>query len=151
VRRPREFKGSRRAYVGGCASLRYRTIVPLYEYRCTACSKRLTVLTLRVGEHVQPVCDRCGATDLQRLMSRFAMPRSEEARLDALSDPSSLGGLDESDPKSIGKWMRRMGGELGDELGGEDLDEMVDSIESGADPSGGSGSDDGSGGGPGDE
>jgi len=106
--------------------------MPLYEYRCTTCRKRVTVLTLRVGEDVTPTCDKCGSTALERLMSRFAMGRSEEARLDALSDPSSLAGLDENDPKSMARWMRRMGSELGDELGGGELDEMVDGIESGA-------------------
>jgi putative FmdB family regulatory protein len=126
--------------------------VPLYEYHCTACRKRVTVLTLRVGEEVKPTCDRCGSTALERLMSRFAMPRSEEARLEALSDPSTLGGLDENDPKSVGRWMRRMGGELGDELGGEELDEMVDGIESDADPCGsGACGDDGGGDEPSDD
>ena len=105
--------------------------MPLYEYRCTACRKRVTVLTLRVGEEVQPTCDRCGSTALERMMSRFAMVRSEEARLDSLADPSRLGDLDENDPKSMARWMKKMGGELGDELGGDDLGEMVDSIESG--------------------
>ncbi len=107
--------------------------MPLYEYRCTACRKRVTVLTLRVGEDVIPTCDKCGSTALERLMSRFALGRSEEARLDALSDPSSLAGLDENDPKSMARWMKRMGGELGDELGGDELDEMVDGIASGGD------------------
>jgi len=107
--------------------------MPLYEYRCTACRKRVTVLTLRVGEDVHPTCDRCGSTALERQMSRFAMVRSEESRLDALADPSKLAGLDENDPKSMARWMKRMGSELGDELGGEELDEMVEGVESGAD------------------
>ena len=106
--------------------------MPLYEYRCTACGKRVTVLTLRVGEHVEATCDRCGSAKLERLMSRFAMVRSEDARLEALSDPSNLSGLDQNDPKSMARWMKRMGSELGDELGGGELDEMVDGIESGA-------------------
>jgi putative FmdB family regulatory protein len=110
--------------------------MPLYEYRCTACRKRVTVLTLRVGEEAHPTCDRCGSAALERLMSRFAMVRSEDARLDALADPSKLAGLDENDPKSMARWMKRMGGELGDELGGAELDEMVDGIESGADDAG---------------
>ena len=119
--------------VGGPTGLGYNRDVPLYEYRCTACRKRVTVLTLRVGEEVHPTCDKCGSAALERMMSRFAMPRSEGARLDALSDPSSLSGLDENDPKSVGRWMRRVGGELGDELGGDELDEMVEGIESGED------------------
>ena len=121
------------ARVGRPETVRYTDDMPLYEYRCTGCGKRVTVLTLRVGEEVQPKCDRCGAAKLERLMSRFAMVRSEDARLDALSDPSSFGDLDEKDPKSMARWMKRVGGELGDELGGGELDEMVDSIESGAD------------------
>ena len=106
--------------------------MPLYEYRCTACRKRVTVLTLRVGEEVQPTCDRCGSTALERMMSRFAMVRSEDARLDALADPSQLSDLDENDPKSMARWMKRVGGEMGDELGGPELDEMVDAVEAGS-------------------
>jgi putative FmdB family regulatory protein len=105
--------------------------VPLYEYRCTACRKRVTVLTLRASEEAHPTCDRCGSPALERLMSRFAMVRSEDDRLESLSDPSQLGDLDEKDPKSMARWMKRMGSELGDELGGDDLSEMVDEMESG--------------------
>src|SRR3954451_23339936 len=105
--------------------------MPLYEYRCTTCRKRVTVLTLRVGEEVHAACDRCGSDALERLMSRFAMVRSEDARLESLSDPSQLGGLDENDPKSMARWMRKMGREMGDELGGDELDDMVDQVEAG--------------------
>jgi putative FmdB family regulatory protein len=111
--------------------------VPLYEYRCSRCGKRRTVLTLRVGEEVDLTCAACGTATLERLMSRFAMVRSEDARMDALSDPSRLGGLDENDPKSMARWMKRMGSELGDEMGGSELDEMVDQIEAGGDDAGG--------------
>ena len=106
--------------------------MPLYEYRCTACRKRVTVLTLRASEEVARRLRPLRRATLERLMSRFAMVRSEDARLDALSDPSQLGDLDENDPKSMARWMKRMGRELGDELGGGELDEMVDEMESGA-------------------
>src|SRR5712671_1424174 len=76
---PGQFKGSRAYDVGGVRALGYTPGVPLYEYHCTACRKRVTVLTLRVGEEVHPTCDRCGSTALERLMSRFAMVRSEES------------------------------------------------------------------------
>jgi putative FmdB family regulatory protein len=116
--------------------------VPLYEYRCTSCRKRTTILTLRASESVRPTCEHCGKATLERLMSRFAMVRSEEARLESLSDPSQLGDLDENDPKSMARWVKRMGSELGDELGGPELDEMVNEIEAG-----GAGDDDGDDGG----
>ncbi len=117
--------------VAGGPPVGYRDAVPLYEYRCTQCRKRVTVLTLRVGEEVHPTCDRCGSAALERLMSRFTTVRSEEDRLDALADPGQLGDLDENDPKSMARWMKRMGREMGDELGGDELDEMVDNIEAG--------------------
>ena len=105
--------------------------MPIYEYECEKCGKRSSILTLRVSEKVKEVCRHCGANKLRRLMSRFAMPRSEEARLDKLGDPSNFGDLDENDPKSVARLMRKMGKEMGEEFGGEDFDEMVDEMESG--------------------
>ncbi len=105
--------------------------MPIYEYRCQKCRKRVSILTLRVGEEVEPECDKCGSKNLSRLMSCFAMPKSEEARLDALSDPSSLSGLDENDPKGMARWMKNMGEEMGEEFSGDDFDQMVDELEAG--------------------
>lgn len=107
--------------------------MPIYEYRCRTCRKRFSVLTLRISEQPAIACSHCGSTTADRLMSRFAMPKSEAARLDTMSDPSSLGDLDADDPKSVGRWMRKMGSEMGEDVGGEDFDEMVDEIESGGD------------------
>jgi putative FmdB family regulatory protein len=104
--------------------------MPIYEYRCAACRRKVTVLTLRASETVDPQCDHCGSRELTRLMSRFAMLRSDESRLDDLADPSSLDGLDEKDPKSMARWMRKMGKELGEDVG-DDFDEMVDDLEAG--------------------
>lgn len=119
--------------------------MPIYEYRCTQCGRKTTVLTLRASEVVHPTCERCGSTRLDRLMSRFAMPRSDDARLDDLTDPSALGAVDENDPKSMARWMRKMGHELGEDAG-EDFDEMVDQMEAGDggddEPGGGTGGED---------
>ncbi|MEB2284354.1 MAG: hypothetical protein B6D46_04645 [Polyangiaceae bacterium UTPRO1] len=114
--------------------------MPLYEYRCTSCKKRVTILTLRAGEAIDEVCDRCGARSLERMMSRFAMGRSEESRLESLADPSHLSGLDENDPASVARWMKKMSREMGDEIGGEsEIEEMADEMASGsfADDTGG--------------
>ncbi len=104
--------------------------MPIYEYRCGGCRRKGTVLTLRVSEAVDPVCEHCGSRDLTRLLSRFAMVRSDDARLDDLTSDDALGGVDENDPKSMARWMKKMGGELGEDLG-DDFDEMVDEIEDG--------------------
>jgi putative FmdB family regulatory protein len=108
--------------------------MPIYEYQCHKCNKRVSVLTLRASEEVHPKCDHCGSKKLSRLMSRFATVKSEEARLDALADPSNFSGLDENDPKSMAKFMRKMGKEMGEEFSGEDFEQMVGEMESGKMP-----------------
>ena len=107
--------------------------MPIYEYRCAPCRRRVQVLTLRASEKPDPVCDRCGSRTLERIPSRFALARSEESRLDALSDPSQLSGLDDGDPRRVARWLRRMGKEAGDDLAGPELDGMIDELESGGD------------------
>jgi hypothetical protein len=86
---------------------------------------------MRIGEKVDAVCKHCGSAKLARLMSRFAMPKSEEARLDALSDPSTFGDLDENDPKSVARVMRKLGKEMGDEAGGPEMDQAIEELERG--------------------
>jgi putative FmdB family regulatory protein len=116
--------------------------MPIYEYECGKCHKRSSILTLRVSEKVDEVCRHCGSRSMRRLMSRFAMPRSEESRLESLADPSSFSDLDESDPRSVAKMMKKMGRELGDDFSGSEFDAAVEDLESGGD-----GGDTGSGGG----
>jgi putative FmdB family regulatory protein len=99
--------------------------MPIYEYHCADCRRTVSVLVMRISDPPTPACPRCGGARLTRLMSRFATVRSEEDRLDSLADPSSLGDLDENDPASVARWMKKMGSELGDETG-EDWDDMVD-------------------------
>jgi hypothetical protein len=67
------------------------------------------------------------------LASRVRVVRSEESRLENLADPSQFGDLDENDPRSMARWMRRMGDQVGDDLGPE-FDEVVDRLESGQSP-----------------
>lgn len=44
--------------------------MPIYEYRCRACSHPFEAL-VRVGD--TPVCPSCAATDLERQVSLFAV------------------------------------------------------------------------------
>jgi hypothetical protein len=61
---------------------------------------------------------------MERILSRFASPKSEEARLEALADPSNLAGLDENDPTSMARFMKNMGEEMGEDLGDDVLEAM---------------------------
>src|SRR5258708_36198812 len=103
--------------------------MPIYEYQCEKCRKLTSVLTTRVSEKVDAVCTHCGGKKMRRLMSRFAMPRSDEARMDSLADPSKLRDLDENDPRSVARMMKRMGTEMGDEFSGPEFGEGVNEVE----------------------
>jgi len=108
--------------------------MPIYEYRCQDCRRRIS-LFFRSFEEIEakPVCPRCGGTRLARLISRVSVVRSEESRIDDMADPSMLSDLDENDPKSIARWMRKMGTEAGEEMPAE-FGEVVDRLESGQSP-----------------
>ena len=44
-----------------------------------------------------------------------------------------MGNIDENDPQSMARMMRKMGGEIGEDLGPE-FNEVVDRLEAGEDP-----------------
>ncbi len=37
-----------------------------------------------------------------------------------------MGGLDEKDPKSLAKWMKRMGKEMGEEVSDEEIEQVIE-------------------------
>jgi len=104
--------------------------MPIYEYRCPRCRGKFSVLVLHVGQENRPRCPRCQNTEVERLISHFASPRSEEEQLDRLADPAMLADVDENDPRSIARWARRMQKTMGEEVG-EDFDGLIDELESG--------------------
>ena len=99
--------------------------MPIYEYNCQGCRRRVSLLILSPSSAAPPRCPRCGSAELDRLMSRFATVKSEDARLDALADPSSYGDLDENDPRIVARFMKRMGQDMGEDFG-DDLDAAVE-------------------------
>jgi len=109
--------------------------VPIYEYRCQDCKRRVSIFwrTFAEASDRTAVCPRCGGTNLVRLVSRVRLVRSEESRLDDMADLSDLPDLDENDPRSLGRWMRRMSAETGEDLGPE-FDEVVGRLEAGESP-----------------
>jgi putative FmdB family regulatory protein len=108
--------------------------MPLYEYSCPHCRRRVSVFQSYADYgKIQPVCPFCGGKDLHRVISRVRVARSEESRLESLADPSGLGDVDENDPQSMAKMMRRMSNELGEEMGPE-FNETIDRLEAGENP-----------------
>src|SRR6185369_8764000 len=99
--------------------------VPIYEYDCRGCRRRVSILVRSLSSQEAPRCPRCDSAELHRLMSRFATVKSEDARLDSLADPSQFGDLDENDPRSVARMMKRMGDKMGEDLG-DDLEGAMD-------------------------
>ena len=99
--------------------------MPIYEYRCEDCGKISEFLLIRRDEVFILQCKRCKSKKMSRVLSKVRVIRSEESRMESLADPSKWGDLDEKDPRSMAKMMRRLGKEFGEELG-EDADRMVD-------------------------
>src|SRR4029078_8238275 len=104
--------------------------MPLYEYRCHDCKKRSTILVLNLANQAPAACSHCTSARVERILSRFASPKSEEARLEALADPSSPAGVDENDPQSVARFMKTMGEEMGEDLS-DDVSAAMESDEAG--------------------
>ncbi len=100
--------------------------MPIYEYRCRQCGKKSEFITFRISETVTPNCRHCGGEKMDRIPSRVRVRLSEETRMERLADPSRLGALDENDPKSMVRWMKKMGQEMGEDFEGEDMDAMIE-------------------------
>ncbi len=108
--------------------------MPIYEYRCADCKRRVSIFFRSFSAAVEPHCPNCNSGNLSRLVSRVATLKGEDARMESMADKFS--GVDENDPKSIARMMRQVESEMGDdspELGPE-FDEMVERLETGQSP-----------------
>jgi putative FmdB family regulatory protein len=107
--------------------------MPIYQYRCLSCKKRFEVFLSYTEYGEKNVhCPHCASINIQRRIGRIRVAKSEESRMDAITDPSGLEGL-ENDPRALGKMMRKMGNEMGEEVPPE-FDEVVDRLEAGQSP-----------------
>lgn len=108
--------------------------MPVYEYRCQNC-RRIVRLTFSFSEYgkVKPVCTHCESHNLIRRINRVALAKSEDSRIDALMDDSTLANLDEEDPRALGRFMRKMSSEMGEDMGDE-FNEVVERLEKGESP-----------------
>jgi putative FmdB family regulatory protein len=100
--------------------------VPIHDYRCARCGRRFQQFFRSFADVRDPAaCPHCGAAAVTRMPPRVRVVRSEDSRLEDLADPSSMGDLDENDPRSVARWAKRMGNELGEDMGPE-LDEVIE-------------------------
>ncbi len=76
-------------------------------------------------DHGPDSCGRRSGTEMVKLVSKVAFFRSEESRLGSLTDPALPTGLEDGNPGSVARWMKRMGREMGDDMR-DDFDEKAD-------------------------
>jgi putative FmdB family regulatory protein len=98
--------------------------MPIFEYSCHACGRRFSALVGVVAGATPAACPRCGGTDLKKLVSRFARLRSEDEAVDALADRADRADLD--DPREMRRLMKEMAGEMGEDMEGEDFEQMME-------------------------
>ncbi len=64
--------------------------MPIYEYSCNACKSPVSVFVRSMNSEVNAKCEKCGSTDLTRLISQVSIPKFGGAGPDL--------GLDMNDP-----------------------------------------------------
>ena len=102
--------------------------MPIYEFRCNACGRRVSLFFRSMSTDATGVCDRCGSPDLSRLVSRVAIVR---APLEGtLNKAELLDGVDYTNPAAMAGFFRRMGEAFHDEPN-EHMDEIIGRLDHG--------------------
>jgi len=137
--------------------------MPIYEYLCPTCNCVYSFLVKSLVDRREPTCPKCGAKDLRRRLSRFAVagasrksqptasaapagdpdgggpgapaegaddPRIEREMMQLMSDAE---GIDENDPRQLGRLMRRMSEITGEPVEPQ-MEEAMRRLEAGEDP-----------------
>ncbi len=109
--------------------------MPIYEYACLDCRKRVSVFfrSFAVAGDDAARCPLCNGANLRRLVSKVAVLKSEESRMDDLADSSLMSGLESEDPRALASFMRRMSKEMGEPLDDE-MSEVINRLEKGESP-----------------
>ncbi len=108
--------------------------MPTYDFVCNKCQQRFEVFLTYSEYGTKPIaCAHCGSENVRRRLTRVRIAKSEETRLDSLEgDFGNMEGLEEN-PQALGRMMRKMGKEMGEDLPPE-FDDVVDRLESGQSP-----------------
>ena len=79
------------------------------------------------------LCTHCQSDNIRRRMTKVRIAKSDGSRMDSAADDfSGMEGI-EDDPKALARMMRKMGGEMGEDLPAE-FNEVVDRLEAGQSP-----------------
>jgi putative FmdB family regulatory protein len=108
--------------------------MPTYDFICQKCHQPFDIfLTYAEYGKKAVTCSHCGGKNVRRRMTKVRVAKSDESRMDSMADDfSGVEGL-EDDPKALGRMMRKMGKEMGEDVPPE-FDDVVDRLEAGQSP-----------------
>jgi putative FmdB family regulatory protein len=108
--------------------------MPTYDFICNKCEQRFDVfMTFNEYGKKSVLCTHCASSNVRRRMTKVRIAKSDESRMESAADDfSGMEGL-EDDPKALARMMRKMGGEMGEELPAE-FNDVVDRLEAGQSP-----------------
>jgi putative FmdB family regulatory protein len=65
--------------------------MPIFEYKCTKCGHVMEVLQKSLTAET-PACEKCGGSDLKKLLSVFAVGRTSASACDSCYNGPECGG-----------------------------------------------------------
>jgi len=98
--------------------------VPIFEYECGNCKRKVALLLGMTEEPDDEVCPNCGSNQLNKLVSRFRRGRSEDARVEEIADHLEAVGEPDS-PAQMREIVREMGKAMDDDMA-DDMEEMFE-------------------------
>jgi putative FmdB family regulatory protein len=91
--------------------------MPIYEFICQNCHKRLSYLVRDIYAPFAPKCSSCGNTELSRVVSGFTYHKSLNTVWEESGEPTMHPGDDYyRDPRNIGRWVEKKFQDMGQEL-----------------------------------
>ena len=108
--------------------------MPTYDFICNTCEKRFDVF-MTFSEYGKKAvhCAHCQSDNVRRRMTKVRIAKSDESRLESAADDfSGMDGI-EDNPEAFARMMRKMGGEMGQDLPSE-FNDVVDRLEAGQSP-----------------
>ncbi len=107
--------------------------MPIYQYDCASCERRVDVFFRSVNSAGDPACPECGGSQLTRAVSQFARTRSSQERVDSIDFDREMGRLGTGNEGDFARWARRMGKDYDGELG-SNFTELAERTDAGEDP-----------------